>query len=96
MLENFRVWYSNGPNVSGCQMVWISNGGLKTIQKMPVLWSEMSGIWIVGLIKGSDHLKTGKKCPKSKMFGFQVLGIQIILADEKNEKFIYLKLVQLL
>ena len=29
-LNNGQVWYLNGPNMSGCQMVWFSNGGLKT------------------------------------------------------------------
>ena len=29
-------WYLNGRFVSGCQMVWYSNGGLKTGQKKPV------------------------------------------------------------
>ena len=32
-LNTKQVWYSNGPNASSCQMVWISNGGLKTGQK---------------------------------------------------------------
>ena len=28
-----QVWYLNGPNMSGCQMVWILSGGLKTKQQ---------------------------------------------------------------
>ena len=43
--------------MSGCQMVWISNGGLKTGQKMLYihfieldLLSKMFGIWMVYLI----------------------------------------------
>ena len=45
--------------MSGCQIVWISNDGLKIEPKM-VLWSKMSGIQMVCLIKCSDHLKTGQ------------------------------------
>ena len=56
-----QVWYSNGPSMSGCRMVRILNGGLKTVQKMSVLCSKMSGIWMVRLITWSDHLKTGQK-----------------------------------
>ena len=37
-----QVWY-----MSGCLMVRFSNGGLKTQQKMYVLWSNMSGIQMV-------------------------------------------------
>ena len=33
-----QVWYLNGPNLSGCQMGWLSNGGLKTGQNLPVFW----------------------------------------------------------
>ena len=40
-LNTRQFWYSNGPNVSGCQMVWIWNRGLKNGQKMYVLWSKM-------------------------------------------------------
>ena len=28
-----QVWYLNGPNKSGCHMVWILSGGLKTRQQ---------------------------------------------------------------
>ena len=56
------------PDKSGCQMVRISNGGVKTGQKMSILcskmsilWSKMSGIQIVHLITWSDHLKTKQK-----------------------------------
>ena len=35
-----QVWYLNGPIMSGCQMVWFLNGGLKTKQKMYVLWKK--------------------------------------------------------
>ena len=42
-------------------MVWFSNCGLKTRQKMSVLWSIMSGIQMVCLITWSNHLKTGQK-----------------------------------
>ena len=55
--------------MSGCGMVWFSNGGLKTGQKISVLWSKMSGM--VRLITWSDHLKTIQKCLKSRMFGIQ-------------------------
>ena len=33
-----QVWYLNGTNLSCCQMVWLSNGGLKNGQNMSVLW----------------------------------------------------------
>ena len=33
-LNTRQVWYSNGPKVSVCRMVQISNGVLKTGQKM--------------------------------------------------------------
>ena len=29
-LNTGQVWYLNGPNMSGCQMVLFLNGGLKT------------------------------------------------------------------
>ena len=38
-LNTRQVLYLNSPNVSGCQMIWFSNSGLKTGQKMSVLWS---------------------------------------------------------
>ena len=38
-LNTGQVWYLNGPNVSCWLMVRILNGGLKTRQKMSVLWS---------------------------------------------------------
>ena len=60
-LNSGQVWYSNGPNLSGCKMVWFSNCGLKTRQKMYVLWSKMLGIQMVCLITRSNHLKTGQK-----------------------------------
>ena len=42
-----HVWYSSGPIVYGCQMVWFSNVGLKTGQKMSVVWPKMSGFGMV-------------------------------------------------
>ena len=39
-----QVWYSNGPNVCDCPIVRVSNGGLKTVPKMSVLWSKIPGI----------------------------------------------------
>ena len=49
-LNTGQVCYSNGPNMSGCGMVWFTNGGLKSGQKMSVLWSKMSGIQMICLI----------------------------------------------
>ena len=37
-LSTKRVWYSNGRFVSGCQMVWYVNGGLKTSLRKACLW----------------------------------------------------------
>ena len=54
--------------MSGCGMVWFSNGGLKYGQKMAVLWSKMSGIQMIRLITRSDHLKTRQKTSESQMF----------------------------
>ena len=62
--------------MSGCQMVCISNGCLKNGQKMSVLWSKMSGIQMVRLIKPLENWT--KKCLKSQMLGFQVSAIQMI------------------
>ena len=45
----------------GFQMVQILNGGLKSRQKVSVLWYKMSSIQMVRLITWSDHLKTGQK-----------------------------------
>ena len=42
-------------------MVQISNGGLKTGQKIYVLWSKKSNIQMVCLVTRSNHLKTGQK-----------------------------------
>ena len=36
-LNTGQVWYSNGPNVSDCRIVRVSNGELKTEPKMSVL-----------------------------------------------------------
>ena len=57
-------------------MVWFLNGGLKTWQKMSVLWPKMFRFWMV---RPPNHLirqfeSRTKKCPKSQMFGFQ--GVQ--------------------
>ena len=46
-LNSGQVWYTNGSKVSDCLMVWFLNGGLKTGQKMSVLWSKMSSIQMV-------------------------------------------------
>ena len=58
-------------------MVWFSNGGLKTGQKMSVLWlKKMSGFQIVRLFFVIRPFKNRtKKDLKSLMFGFQMLGI---------------------
>ena len=37
-LKTRKVWYLNVPNMSGCQKVQFSNGGLKNWTKMFVLW----------------------------------------------------------
>ena len=42
-----QVWYSNGPNVASCKMVWFCNSSPKTEQKFLVLWSKMPGLRIV-------------------------------------------------
>ena len=39
-LKNRQVWYSNVPKMSGCQMFRLSNGGLRTGQRMSVLWQK--------------------------------------------------------
>ena len=70
------VWYLDGPKVSGCQMVWFLNGGLKIGQKLLVLWSKMSS-FLDGHVIGPFENRT-KKCLKSQMFGFQVFGIQMV------------------
>ena len=43
-LNTGLVWYSNSRFVSGCQMVWNLNGGLKTGLIKACLWSEISSI----------------------------------------------------
>ena len=48
--------------MSGCQMVCISNGCLKNGQTMSVLWSKMSGIQMVRLIKPLENWT--KKVPE--------------------------------
>ena len=70
-LNTEQVWYSNDPNMSGCQTVWFLNGGLNTGQKM-------SGFWVVRLIILSVHLKT------RQMFRFQVVGIQMVTVLENK------------
>ena len=78
-LNTRQVWYMTDPKNSGCHMVWISYGGLKTGPKLSVLWSKMSGIGMVCLIMWSDHLKTRqKRCLESQMTRFQVFGIQMV------------------
>ena len=45
--------------VSGCQMVWYSNGGLKTAVKKVCLWSKIPGIWMVRQVTWLYHWNTG-------------------------------------
>ena len=53
-LNTGPVWYSNGLNMSGCQvLVWKQD-------KKCILQSKMSGIRMVGLISWPDHLKPDK------------------------------------
>ena len=47
-LNTWQVWYSNGPNMSGCQIMFLT-GGAK-LDKMSVLWSKMPSIQIVCLV----------------------------------------------
>ena len=68
-----QVWHLNGPNVLGCQMIWFLNGGLKTGQKISVLWSKMSGFVTVRLITWSDHLKTKQISVRCSVFRWLLL-----------------------
>ena len=63
-----QVWYSNGPNMPGCQMVWFSKGGPKTRLKMSAILSK---IQTVHLITWSDHLKTQTKSESN----FKISGV---------------------
>ena len=54
-LNTGQVCYSNGPNVSGCQMFWFSNGGLKTGQKSLFYGKKYQVLRMVCLITWSDH-----------------------------------------
>ena len=86
---NFRqVWYLNGPNVSGCWMVKILYGSLKTWQKMAVLCSKMSGIQMVRLSTWSIW-KLDKKFSTSQMFRFQAFGIQMVTVLDNRPWFEY-------
>ena len=49
-----QAWYSNGLNMSGCQMVWFRNGVLKSGQKC-ILYGLKC---LVRQIMWSDHKKT--------------------------------------
>ena len=74
-LNTGQVWYSNGPNMSGCQkhslvFKWWSENQTKNVCLM---------FKMAHLIMWSDNLKTRqKKCPKSQMFGFQVFQFQMV------------------
>ena len=52
-LNTRQVGYSNGRFVSGSQMIQYTNanGGLNTRLKNACLWSNMSGIQMVGQVK---------------------------------------------
>ena len=44
-------------------------------------------VWYSSLITWSNHLKSGqKKCSKSQMFGFWVLGIQMVTLQKSSQK----------
>ena len=69
-LNTGEVWFRKGRFVSSCQIVWYSNGGLKTGLKNPVYglkctvfkWSAISMKNVVKLYlsKYSYHLNTGQ------------------------------------
>ena len=64
MLGPFKYWTTvTRPDKSGIWIVQtcLTNSGLKTRQKISVLWSKMSNIQMVHLIMWSDYLKTGQK-----------------------------------
>ena len=52
----------------GCQIARFSNGGLKTGQKMYVIWSKMSGFQLI------SHLKTGQKMSEMSNVPIAVIG----------------------
>ena len=42
-----QVWYSNDPNMPGCQMVWFSKGGPKTRLKMSAKLSKIQTVHLI-------------------------------------------------
>ena len=71
-LNTGQAWYSNDPNVFGSQMVWFSNGGLKTGQKCLFFGQNVQFTYgppnhMIRLFKNPTI-----KCPKSHIFGFKV------------------------
>ena len=74
------AWYSNGIFVSGCQMVWYWNGGLKTGLKKAFLGSKMLSISMVPQVTSLYHLNTRHPyCPVFRWllyFRFQMASIK--------------------
>ena len=77
-LDTGQVCYSNGPNMSACQMVMFSN--CETRLKMSALWINVcySKSTPKHVIRPLEHRT--KKCLKSQMFRCQVFGIQMVTA----------------
>ena len=75
-LNTGLVWYSNGRFVSGCQMVWYLNGGLKNPvygPKCPVFkWSAKSRDLNIGI--PDNHT-----VQHSDEFGIQVFGMVMVI-----------------
>ena len=75
-LNTGQVWYSNGPNMSHCQMVWFLNGLWKLDKKY--MFYGLKCLVFEWLAQSPDtpFENPAKKCLKSLMFGFRVFGIQ--------------------
>ena len=73
-LNTGLIWYSNCRFVTGCKMVWYSNGGLKTTLKKACLWSKMSGIQMVRHVTWLYHLNIRHPyCPVFRCLVFRWL-----------------------
>ena len=62
----------------GCQMVWFSNGGLKTGQKCLFYGQKCPVFNGLPNHKIRPFENQTKKCPESHMFGLEVFGIQMV------------------
>ena len=58
-LNHGQVWYSNGPNVSSCQMVWFLNGGRNWTKNVSFMVKSVpeAKCWISG-VRYSDGYRT--------------------------------------